>query len=473
MRAPRSYAADIERRWPSHIRVRSADFGKYNRCHEWSNNSDRSVLWLHMTMEIRTAARLQRNWLSFLQTSHASHCFFVAISTHSNDFLNPGTLGPPSLQTTHNSSSRHLNASTTLSAIADATFGNTNFAWSVTERYGTGRCFCPSPNGARQQTCRTRNKCQWPHCIDQWFVTAQVLGRHVALAQRIPMRDEDVIVHARPDVWWVAALDHAAFIEYARVHRTQLAFFFNFEYEGQPSDVAYVHTRGIMEKLCVDNFDTPAGPGHLPGCPMCYGTAVENFEHEQSTRQPWSCGTMASKLQLAADHRGALTGFFAEESGMGACISRIWKTKADSPCHFELNRVRKFWESRGCSPSPQRVCGRVNPLHAVRIAFHSPPAGSNGSSTSQISWVEDRQSMTGRSVKTACEHATWLNGAHHWGLHTRPLPITTPYGLARLYGSPFNSHVYVTDPLDLYSRSSGLFRKLFLAPYTSRQKIFF
>lgn len=462
MRAPRSYAADIERRWPSHIRVRSADFGKYNRCHKWSNNSDRSVLWLHMTMEIRTAARLQRNWLSFLQTSHASHCFFVAISTHPNDFLNPKTSGPSSFQATHNSSSSHLNAATTLSAIADATFGNTNFAWSVTERYGTGSCFCPSPKGANDRNCRTIDKrritCQWPHCIDEWFVTAQVLGRHVALAQRIPMRDEDVIVHARPDVWWVAALDHAAFIEYARVHRTQLAFFFNFEYEGQPSDVAYVHTRGIMEKLCVDNFDTPAGPGHLPGCPMCYGTAVEDFTHKQSTRQPWSCGTMASKLQLAADHRGALTGFFAEESGMGACISRIWKTKADSPCHFELNRVRKFWERRGCSPSPQRVCGRVNPLRAVRIAFHSPPAGSNGSSTSQISWVKDRQSMTGRSVKTACEHATWLNGAHHWGLHTRPLPITTPYGLARLYGSPFYSHVYVTDPLDLSSRSSGLFR---------------
>ena len=91
-------------------------------------------------------------------------------------------------------------------------------------------------------------------------------------------------------------------------HHKQLALFFNFEREGLPSDVAYVHTRGVMEHLCIDQFDSP-GPGHSTGCPMCYGTAFRTKETEYAPKGPlaWSCGATANRLMLSASQSGATT----------------------------------------------------------------------------------------------------------------------------------------------------------------------
>ena len=424
--------------------------GRYNGCHSWANNSDGSVLWMHLSMHLRTAASrsLFENWLSFLRASHRAECFMLALYTRAEPERR-------SKYAPYNSTEAMLPVESQLRVITDSM--TTNVAWSIVRREGQGPCGCPGKKLASNTRFFGGPEYAWPHCIDDWFVGAQLFGKHVAIRHRIPMRPEDIIVHARPDVWWVAALDHSALHGWAVRRRQQLALFFNFESEGSASDVAYVHTRGVMERICIESFDAP-GPGHPPRCPMCYGTAYSKKETEYSPEgpMPWSCGATANRLMLAAGQLGATTGFISAASGFGACISRLrFSPHAQDQCHFALNRVQGHWRAQHCIPSPLRLCiPSVNVLRFVWLAYHAPPRGSNGSLLAQVSHIEGTQSRTGRVVPNACVHAWWLNGANHHGVHQRPKPLSTEHNTAaRLMGGWGGSHFYLSSrPVDLYTK---------------------
>lgn len=436
------YHAELSRRWLDRIVPVATHMGRYNGCHSWANNSDGSVLWMHLSMHLRTAASraLFENWRSFLLASHRSECFMLALYTREE----ADTISKPAR---YNTTEAMTPVRSQLSVIADAL--KTNFAWSIVRRQGQGPCGCRGKKLASSTRFFGGPDYVWPRCIDDWFVGAQLFGKHVALRHRIPMRPEDIILHTRPDVWWVAALDHSALHGWAVHRRQQLALFFNFESEGSASDVAYVHTRGVMERLCIDNFDAP-GPGHPTRCPMCYGTAFSKQETEYSPEgpMPWSCGATANRLMLAASQLGAMTGMISAASGFGACISRLrFSPQAHDQCHFALNSVQGHWRARQCFPSPLRVClPPVNVLRFLWLAYHAPPRGSNGSSLAQVSHIEGKQSRTGRVVPNACVHAWWLNGANHQGVHKRPRPLSTEHGTTvRLMGGWGGSHFYLSS----------------------------
>jgi len=470
------YTMDVGRRWGGHVKVRDVNFGEYDGCASHS-----PMLWLHLALGFRTAVseKLYVNWRMFLErsTEDSGRCHFLAISTrHENDAGSRSHSDPASRRRV-----RALNESVTDQLqIIDNFFGR-NVAWTTHERLvGNGEpCGCATQvrhdNASRHAEASVTSKTRvpkahsWPNCVTDWFVTAQLFGKHVAARHRIATSPFDIVVHARPDVWFVSALDHAALHQLVRRKRQQVALFMNFEDEGSASDVVYLHTRGVMERLCVDNFDAPVGPDHPPGCPMCYGTHWIKNENEYELRQPapWSCGFTVNRLMLAASWLGATTGFILDTSGFGACVARQptrprgpYVHRFGSLCGFATNKEAvAAWKrpSSGCAPRPQVLCGKVNVSNHVRITYHAPPEGSNGSSPDQLTWVDSqKRSRSGRCAGTncaipragqplsACEHASQLNGAAAIGAARRPRPITSPFGLAQLRGGGGGSHFYAT-----------------------------
>tara|TARA_B110000114_G_C15087991_1_gene397100 strand:+ start:1577 stop:2998 length:1422 start_codon:yes stop_codon:yes gene_type:complete len=456
------YTNDVGRRWGGHVKVQDVRFGEYDGCASHS-----PMLWLHLAMGFRTAVsqKLYVNWRMFLErsTDDSGRCHFLAISTRH--------------ETGRSGRMENGNVTDQLQII-DNFFGH-NVAWTTHKRLvGNGEsCGCATQVRVRHDNARNaeasstwkRGPKSWPNCVTDWFVTAQLFGKHVAARHRIATSPFDIVVHARPDVWFVSALDHADLHQLVRRKRQQVVLFMNFEDEGTASDVVYVHTREVMERLCVDNFDAPVGPGHPPGCPMCYGTHWINHETEYELRQaaPWSCGWTVNRLMLAASWIGATTGFILDTSGFGACVARRpvsprgpYVHRFGSLCGFATNKEAvAAWKhpSSGCAPRPQVLCGKVSVSHHVRIAYHAPPAGSNGSSPDQLTWVDSQKrshsgSCTGTNCAipragqplSACEHASQLNGAAAVGAARRPRPITSPFGLAQLRGGGGGSHFYAT-----------------------------
>lgn len=342
------YLLDVHRRWQDRLHVAHVRFGEYNGCHR--RTADGGVLWLHMFGHMRESARFQlySNWKAFLTSSHA--CFFIALVTRSEtrDETRGGAKGPACSVGRHNAE-----AIAHVGAIYERL--GTNFAYTAHTRGGSGPCYCVSRCTKSGLNCHP-GRSDWPNCNTDWHVTAALFGGHVARAHGIPTRQNDIVIMARPDSWLTRSLDYASLTAHVRATRRQLLVGFQHDGDGM-ADNFYVHTRGVVEDLCVRNFDTPAGPGHPAGCPMCYGTHDANVWGQPGGPQPWACGGEMNSLALAASNAGTQTLLVREGGGLGLClVDKVASARANR-CRVVENPSALEGYADGCTPGPTTVCG--------------------------------------------------------------------------------------------------------------------
>ena len=277
------------------------------------------------------------HWKAVLTASHA--CFFIALVTRSETQVGDST----EQNARHACPAGSSNAGAAVKAATMAEHLGTNFAYTVHARGGSGPCFCTgeSVGGSRD----------WPNCNTDWQVSAALFGGHVAAAHGIPTRRNDIVIMARPDSWLPRSLDYSALTAHVRATNRQLLVGFMHNGDGFV-DNFYVHTRGVVEDLCVRNFDTPAGPGHPPGCPMCYGTHSARPGPTPNGQQPWSCGYVMNRLALAASNAGTQTLLVRGGGGFALCIADKKISAQANPCRVVNNPSAFESVADGCAPGP-------------------------------------------------------------------------------------------------------------------------
>ena len=333
------YLYDVRRRWQDRLQVRHVGFGDYDGCH--SRIAGGGVLWLHMFGHTRASVefKLYSNWKAVLAASHA--CFFISLVTRSETQVGDST----EQNARHACPAGSSNAGAAVKAATMAEHLGTNFAYTIHARGGSGSCFCAG------ESVRESDRRDWPNCNTDWHVSSALFGGHVATTHGIPTRYNDIVIMARPDAWLPRSLDYSALTDHVRASRRQLLVGFMHGGDGFV-DNFYVHTRGVVEDLCVRNFDTPAGPGHPPGCPMCYGTHSARPDPTPNGQQPWSCGFVINRLALAASNAGTQTLLVRGGGGFSLCIADKKMSAQANPCRVVENPSAFESVADGCAPGP-------------------------------------------------------------------------------------------------------------------------
>ncbi len=356
----RNFTSYWNTRFENHYRFYEINFGEYNGCHAWPNNTDRTVLWFYADNHLRKPTH--KNWKSFLEESSKKNggCFFVVISTRAylehqdakDSNMDAGTRKKHAGSYKSIVSQNHP-VKQTLDKLKEIQhfFGNTNVAWFVAKRVREGSDHCSYMYQ------------RWPASMADNGVAGTTFGRHVAEAHGIPTSRWDVVVKTRPDLWFASGFDAAEVFRYSRGRREELAFFLrqsdDYTLSGEdPGNQVYIHSRGLMERLCLHSW--VAGTG---GCPMCAWTYGPDLKKRASDPLAWSCGHETMRLALSFSKEGGRC-FYASPREFGAAVI---DTRSDNDRRIRVNGLAlSRWDAAGCTTGrAQPVCGVTSLLEDV------------------------------------------------------------------------------------------------------------
>uniref|UniRef100_A0A7S2XAH3 Uncharacterized protein n=1 Tax=Lotharella oceanica TaxID=641309 RepID=A0A7S2XAH3_9EUKA len=386
----KNFTAYWNDRWEGHFKFYDVDWGTYNGCHRWKNNTSGSILWHLNANHLRKVP--YKNLKSFLTQSAPSGCFFIVFA--SREAIEVKNHPVPDKRHYDKVVDKKDPVGQTKKYLQEIRkyFGGFNVAWYIAERVGSGANRC---NWGPAQS--------WPTTNLDWWNNAEVFAHYVAHALRIPTTPHDVMVYTRPDTWYFSAIDSERLYRFSKETGDQFVFFIrqvdNMDLcQEDPGNQMYIHTRGKVEEICVLHWK----PGE---CGMCYGS-FGPLNKNRNDPQSFSCGHEFQRVANTLSRAGARC-FFSDPYRFGASlIDTVGK---------EFKQVlnvasRKYWEERGCDLGHEKpVCGVTNLLQNA-IPYYTD-LGSEETNACKVGiWGNPGRRFQDKYIHPKYKHEVYLYG---------------------------------------------------------------